>query len=73
MTALTPDYTVEEVAQALQMSERWVRRAIAEGAAHRRYGHKIRFSPEQVEALRASFDHVVPTPGITTGRRRTSA
>ena len=49
--ALDPDYTLEQVAEALQMSERWVRDRIREGAPHQRYGNKIRF-PGRAAACR---------------------
>ena len=72
---LTPDYSLSEVAEALGMSARWVRAKVADGAMHQRYGHKIRFTPEQVEALRAQFVHTTK-PGadrVTTGRKRRPA
>ena len=71
MNDLERDYTMAEVAKALGMSERWVRAKVADGAEHTRYGHKIRFSAAQVEALRAA--HVkgaAPTQSITTGKKR---
>ena len=48
-------HTAEEVAQAIGMSDRWVRRKVAQGAACTRLGHKLRFTDEQVAALLA--DH----------------
>lgn len=52
---LDRDYTLEEVADALGMSTRWVRDRIRlDGAAHQRYGRLIRFTAEQVAALRAA-------------------
>ena len=39
---LAKDYTMVEVAEALRMSERWVRQQVKDGAVHNRYGHKIR-------------------------------
>lgn len=72
MTELAKDYTLEEVADAIGMSTRWIRDRIAkDGAEHIRYGHKIRFTSEQVDKLRAS--HVkapLPTASITTGRKK---
>lgn len=70
---LTPDYSLQQVAEALGMSPRWVRQRVAEGAEHQRYGHKIRFSPEQVEKLRANFVKAPAPESITTGRRRRTA
>lgn len=67
---LAEDYDLVQVAKALKMSERWVRQQVANGAVHMRFGHKIRFTAEQVEMLRASCvrraDVVVES--ITTGR-----
>lgn len=73
--SLQPDYDLAEVANALGMSERWVRERIREGAEHQRYGRKIRFTPEQVDKLRATFTTSggSGTAPITTGRRRKSA
>lgn len=55
--SLEPDYSLKDVAAALGMSERWVRKQVADGALHQRYGHKIRFTPEQVEQLKAQHAH----------------
>ena len=67
---LEPDYSLADVANALGMSERWVRARLKEGAEHQRYGHKIRFTPAQVEALRASHTSQPAPQSITTGRKR---
>lgn len=70
-TELPKDFSLKEVALALGMSTRWVRdRCNIDGAEHQRYGHKIRFTADQVEKLRAS--HVKsPTPErVTTGRKK---
>lgn len=71
---LQPDYSLKEVAAALGMSERWVRdRCNIDNAEHIRYGHKIRFTPEQVEKLRAAHTQApanVAPQGVTTGRRK---
>lgn len=73
-TPLETDYTLEEVALALRMSSRWVRDRIKEGAEHTRRGHKIRFTAEQVEKLRASHATTPIAQSITTGpKRRKSA
>lgn len=67
---LPKDYTMGEVAEALGMSERWVRQQVKDGAVHNRYGHKVRFTAEQVELLRsARTKNAVPT-SITTGRKK---
>lgn len=67
---LPVDYTLAEVAEALQMSERWVRDRVREGAEHIRYGRKIRFTSEQVEKLRAgNVQNAIPQ-SVTTGRKR---
>lgn len=70
---LEPDYTMEQVAAALGMSPRWVRARVADGAEHTRYGHKIRFSAEQVEKLRAAHTKSPATQSITTGRKKARA
>lgn len=67
---LEPDFTLQDVASALGMSERWVRYRVKEGAEHQRYGHKIRFTAAQVEKLRASHTHTAPVQSVTTGRKR---
>lgn len=66
-------HTLQEVADSLGMSERWLRRKCKEGAAHTRLGHKIRFTDAQVKALvddHAAQPKVVQS--ITTGRGRRS-
>lgn len=65
---LTEDFDLTQVAKALKMSERWVRQQVANGAVHMRYGHKIRFTAEQVEMLRASCTKKPVEASITTGR-----
>lgn len=73
-TPLAKDYSLAEVAQALGMSTRWVRdRCNLDGAAHQRYGHKIRFTAEQVDQLRASHVKHPVEQSITTGRKKKSA
>lgn len=73
MSELAKDFTTVEVAEALGMSERWVRQKVAEGAVHNRYGHKIRFTAEQVEMLRSSCTKSPVAASITTGRGRKKA
>lgn len=71
MSELSRDYTLTEVAQALGMSTRWVRdRCNLDGAEHLRFGHKIRFSAEQVDKLRAAHVKVPASESVTTGRRK---
>lgn len=70
---LTPDYDLAEVAAAMKMSTRWVREQIRAGAEHQRYGHKIRFTQEQFEKLRAQHAQTPVAESITTGRKRRSA
>lgn len=75
MTApLETDYTLEQVAEAIGMSTRWVRDRIRlDGAEHQRYGHKIMFTAAQVEKLRAAHAKAkgpdVSEP-VTTGRKK---
>ena len=72
-TPLAPDHTLDEVAAALRMSTRWVRDRIKEGAEHQRKGHKITFTTEQVEKLRAAHTKMPAAESITTGRKRKSS
>lgn len=67
---LEPDYSLEEVAEALGMSPKWVRRQVQGGAEHQRYGHKIRFTEAQVDRLRATHTKQPVAQGVTTGRKR---
>lgn len=71
MTELTKDYSLQEVAEATGMSTRWLRdRCNLDGAEHIRYGHKIRFTVEQVEKLRAAHIKAPVEPSITTGPKK---
>lgn len=68
---LEPDYTLPEVAKALRMSPRWVRDRIREdGVEHTRRGHKIVFTAEQVEKLRAAHTKAPVEQSMTTGKKR---
>lgn len=74
VTGLEPDFSLQEVAAALGMSTRWVRdRCNLDGAEHQRYGHKIRFTAEQVAKLRARYvsEPAIEEP-ITTGKKKAS-
>lgn len=65
---LEPDYTLEEVAEALGMSTRWVRDRIRlDGAEHVRYGKHIRFTRDQVAQLRAAHVRTIVSEPVTTG------
>lgn len=68
--AIPQDLDLAQVAEALGMSERWVRQRCIEGADHLRYGHKIRFTQAQVDALRKSHEAPRIRQSITTGPRR---
>lgn len=70
---LEQDYTLDEVAEALRMSTRWVRDRIKDGAAHQRKGHKITFTIGQVDALREQFTKNPAEQSMTTGGKRRSA
>lgn len=72
---LDPDYTIDEVAAALGMSDRWLRAKMkADKLAHQRYGHKIKFTAEQVEAIRSRYAaEPAPAEQITTGKKKRSA
>lgn len=68
MTEPEADLTLEEVAELLRMSTRWVRDRIRlDGAEHQRYGRHIRFTAAQVEALRAMHTRSLVTQPVTTG------
>lgn len=67
---LEPDYDLDEVAAALGMSAKWVRKQVSLGAAHQRYGHKIRFTANQVEELRANHATAPADQSMTTGRKK---
>lgn len=69
--ALESDYSIDEVAQAIGMSTRWVRDRInKDNAEHLRYGHKIRFTAAQVDKLRASHTKTpAPVSAAVTAKR----
>lgn len=68
---LEPDYDLEQIADAVGMSTRWVREQVKEGAEHQRYGRKIKMTAAQVAKLRASHTQAPPVEqSITTGRRK---
>lgn len=65
---LEPDYSLEEVADAVGMSTRWVRDRIRlDGVAHQRYGRVIKFTAEQVAELRAAHVKAIVAEPVTTG------
>ena len=65
---LEPDYTLEEVAEAIGMSTRWVRDRIRlDHAEHNRYGRRIKFTASQVAKLRAAHVQSHVTEPVTTG------
>jgi hypothetical protein len=68
---LEPDYSLEEVAEALGMSTRWVRDRIKEhGLHHIRRGRQIFFTADQADVLR-TLHVVAPVPqSVTTGKKR---
>lgn len=75
---LAEDFTLVEAAKAIGMSGRWLRQQIKDGEAgegpfieHTRRGHKIMFTEDQVEKLRAAHKRVAPVEqSVTTGRKR---
>ena len=68
---LDPDYGLEEVAAALGMSTRWLRDRIKrDKLEHMRYGHVIKFTPAQVEAIRVRYTAQPIEQSITTGRKK---
>ncbi len=69
---LPRDWTLEEVAEALRMSTRWLRdRLKSDQLEHQKYGHKILFTDEQVAAIRA-WHAAQPIEQSVTTRRRTA-
>lgn len=71
MTDLTKDFSLEEVADALGMSPRWIRDRIRlDGIEHLRYGHVIKFTAEQVELLRAAHVTKKVAEPVTTGTKK---
>ena len=74
-TNLPRDYSLEEVAESLGMSTRWLRGRIKlDELEHLRYGHKIRFSSEQVDQIRARYTKGPdPQQPVTTGRKKRTA
>lgn len=79
-TTLEADYTLDEVAEALRVSTRWIRDRIRAGkdgngpvVEHIRRGHMIRFTGDQVEKLR-TLGVVEPVAGeqVTTGRKKSA-
>lgn len=68
---LPKTYSLEEVAEAIGMSPRWVRDRCKDGAVHVRAGRKIKFTEEQYEQLRQAHSTTpLVEKSITTGRRR---
>lgn len=68
---LAKDYTLNDVAKALGMSERWVRSKLPQ-VEHTRYGHKVRFTTEQFEAFKAQFVEKPVAKSVTTGRKKSA-
>lgn len=67
---LEPDYDLEQIADAVGMSPRWVREQVKAGAEHQRYGRKIKMTAAQVAKLRAGHTQTPVVESITTGRKR---
>lgn len=69
------DYGLDEIAEIVGMSTRWVRNRMAAGAEHQVYGHKRKMTRSQIEQLRASHTRRVVEPvddSVTTGRKRSA-
>lgn len=65
------DYNLEQIAEAMDMSTRWVRDQLKDlSIEHRRPGKRIRMSAEQLEKFKARYDVVPVVQSITTGRKR---
>lgn len=81
---MEPLYTLEQVATNLGMSATWLRKQVRDyGVEHSRPGctcrpksikcrHAIKFTPAQVERLKASFVKAPLTSAATTGRKRSA-
>lgn len=70
---LDVDYSLIEVANALGMSERWLRGKIkADKLEHQGYGHKIKFTAAQVDAIRERYKKQPVEQSVTTGKKRRS-
>lgn len=71
-TTLPRDYTLAEVADALGMSTRWLRDKIKKDKLeHQKYGHKIAFTADQVEAARDRYRNApAAAEVVTTGRKK---
>jgi predicted DNA-binding protein YlxM (UPF0122 family) len=69
---LDKDYSIDEVAEAIGMSKRWIYAQIKEGAEHQFYGNTVRFTAAQVDLLREQHTRAkVQVPAsITTGHKR---
>lgn len=72
MTDLDKNYNLDEIAEAVGMSTRWVRQQCKEGAEHQRMGHKIKMTSGQIDKLRETHTVTPITKSITTGRRKAS-
>ena len=74
MTEAKIDYDLDAVAAEMGMSERWVRQQIKKHKPlHTRYGQKIRFTREQLDAFKAIFEtNKVPVRRITTGKKKSA-
>lgn len=60
------DLTIPELAELLQMSEKWVKRRVsARAIPHHRRGRAVRFTPDDVAAIRA-----MDAEPVQTARRR---
>lgn len=72
MTEAEKDLNLEQIAEAMGMSTRWVRDQLRDGSGieHRRPGGRIRMSAEQLEKFKATYDVNAIPQSITTGRRR---
>ena len=71
LTTADQDLTLVEAAAVIRMSERWLRGQIKDGLVeHERRGHKIFFTPAQVDKLRTSNTVTPVAQSITTGRKR---
>jgi hypothetical protein len=64
-------YTIEDVAEAIGRSTKWVNLQIKErGVEHTLFGVSKRFTRKQFDALVDSYVVVANPPAITTGRKK---
>jgi len=74
---LEPEYNLDEAAEIIGMSPRWLRGRVKAGEKgegpfieHIRYGNKYSFTESQIAKLRAAFSRAPVVQSVTTGRKK---